>query len=463
MIKNNIPDAVCWREGMRLTPQHFQQQALRHERLSAYLLGLVQPYFWGVLSIEYNFSGTRFEITSLEAIMPDGLVVAYKATNFETTNIESLKIDLASLKSDKNGAYSIFIAVKASICAVKQDHADRFRKTLSLPISDSNTGSSDVVISVLQPILLLVCGASSSYDEYDLLPLARYTKLDGSYTATSFIPPSPRISEILAQTSALYNNVKGVCNLVRDKYNYFVTQFANNQRAGETQKATDSQWKISILGARLLELEALIDTSPHPQQIYLLLCALLGIAASADPEQGLPYILPFDYSDMSICMDDVMSQIKTRLAFFSPAYERLYFSYDGHRSFLLNCKLLPHSVQFYIGLRLPPEKTEVEMSNWLNAAVIASSSKISVLDHNRVAGIQRSALDIVQAVGYEVGSDIRLFQLDMTGNSSIYFDPNSDLQIVGSSSPLISSLMPREIFLLQKNDLPMKTVNGAKS
>ncbi len=75
-----IPEAVQWREGMLLSPQHFQLAARRAEALAAYMMGAATPLCWGVQRLQIDQSlllEAVFRIIELEAVMPDGLLVLY--------------------------------------------------------------------------------------------------------------------------------------------------------------------------------------------------------------------------------------------------------------------------------------------------------------------------------------------------------------------------------------------------
>ncbi|HEV7518390.1 MAG TPA: type VI secretion system baseplate subunit TssK, partial [Thermoanaerobaculia bacterium] len=82
MSARELPAAIQWHEGMLLAPQHFQQMALRQEDLLGYHAAALSPYHWGVRQMEHDASllvaGT-FRLTALEAVLPDGLVVAWQS------------------------------------------------------------------------------------------------------------------------------------------------------------------------------------------------------------------------------------------------------------------------------------------------------------------------------------------------------------------------------------------------
>lgn len=74
----DIPEMIQWHEGMLLAPQHFQQQALRHDQFSLYHMAMAAPFHWGLVRLNIDeaalVSGV-FRVLEMEAILPDGLVV----------------------------------------------------------------------------------------------------------------------------------------------------------------------------------------------------------------------------------------------------------------------------------------------------------------------------------------------------------------------------------------------------
>jgi type VI secretion system protein ImpJ len=66
---------VVWSEGMMLQPQHFQQQSRFHESQLQKSIGLCQPHFWGISSIEIDKShlkNGKLCLSSAQGILPDG-------------------------------------------------------------------------------------------------------------------------------------------------------------------------------------------------------------------------------------------------------------------------------------------------------------------------------------------------------------------------------------------------------
>src|ERR1700678_750902 len=97
----SIPDLVRWYEGMLLLPEHFQAAAHRQEAVVPYLTFAAAPYAWGVAALEAPLDKGVFKVTRIEAVMPDGMLVASPDDRRED---DPLVLDLSEL--DK-GAKSV--------------------------------------------------------------------------------------------------------------------------------------------------------------------------------------------------------------------------------------------------------------------------------------------------------------------------------------------------------------------
>src|SRR5438034_9486138 len=119
-----IPDMLHWYEGMLLMPEHFQSASRRQEALSGYLAHIASPYAWGVGAIDSEIVEGVMRVRSLDAVMPDGLVVRYRS---DEPNDAPLELDLkqhkpALEKQKKLGVHLVVIAWSEQ--AADQDSAD---------------------------------------------------------------------------------------------------------------------------------------------------------------------------------------------------------------------------------------------------------------------------------------------------------------------------------------------------
>ena len=66
---------VMWSEGLTLGPQHFQRQDLYHEARLQRIATLLNPYFWGVRTAQWNVDALQHNVLSADAlsvVFPDG-------------------------------------------------------------------------------------------------------------------------------------------------------------------------------------------------------------------------------------------------------------------------------------------------------------------------------------------------------------------------------------------------------
>jgi type VI secretion system protein ImpJ len=154
---DDIPEIIQWHEGMLLVPQHFQQLSWRHEALVSYHANTIAPFHWGVRRLEIDpallVSGT-LRVLSLEALMPDGLVVSHGHGG-----TIALEADLTVFaEATRQSALTVHLAVpskKLGEVSVKGDLA-RYASIDGTPVPDENTGTDEFDIPRLRPRLSLV-------------------------------------------------------------------------------------------------------------------------------------------------------------------------------------------------------------------------------------------------------------------------------------------------------------------
>jgi type VI secretion system protein ImpJ len=76
-----VPQRVVWSEGMLVSPQHFQQQDLYHERLVDERIAALSPYRWGVVALDIDagaLGADQVSLTKFVGILPDGLFLAFE-------------------------------------------------------------------------------------------------------------------------------------------------------------------------------------------------------------------------------------------------------------------------------------------------------------------------------------------------------------------------------------------------
>ena len=107
-----------------------------------------------------------------------------------------------------------------------------------------------------------------------------------------------------------------------------------------------------------------------------------------------------------------------------------------------------YSQTIIVGLRFKPNQTEANMIDWMNSAMIASSSKLEGMEARRVLGISRQMIDHEASLELLRSKDMLLFALKM---SDEFVDPEADLTIVNKLAGM-TSFKPTEVVLNTMND-----------
>ena len=80
----SVASKIMWSEGLTLGPQHFQCQDLYHETRLQRIASALNPYFWGVRTVQWDLDGlanSRLGAQALSVIFPDGEIYEAPATD----------------------------------------------------------------------------------------------------------------------------------------------------------------------------------------------------------------------------------------------------------------------------------------------------------------------------------------------------------------------------------------------
>lgn len=386
----HIPEAIQWHEGMLLAPQHFQQSALRQEELLGYHALLLAPYHWGIRKLKFDpdllISGL-FRVVELEAVMPDGLVVAYP---YEDDTV--LDCDLNPyLETMKSRPLTIFLAIparKLSTPAMKGD-LPRYGSVEGRAVYDENSFDNELVIPRLRPKLHLLVDEAPP-QKYVYFPLAGIILANETISSTRFIPPTLQIST----DSALGEMCQTIAVLIRQKAIYLSEKMLSPSLARKGPMLFDSRLMIHSLVAGLPQFEALLNSNAaHPFALYLSLCSIAGQIAALGGGYIPPVLPAYNHNDLQQSFQQIKQYI-TRMIEEGILISHTPIPFDfeeGTFSLSLESKWLTRNL--VIGAKTRPGMTEEEMVHWLEKALIGSRSSIENLKGKRVLGAQRKQID----------------------------------------------------------------------
>ncbi|MDF1545711.1 MAG: type VI secretion system baseplate subunit TssK, partial [bacterium] len=187
---------VLWKEGLFLTPQHFQSFDRYHEWLSGFLVQTLSQYHWGFHKLtidEEAIANWQFNVGTVQAILRNGVVVDCPGCD----SLPSARSFESLLTPDKNflTAYLCLPRQEPGRPAVKMTEQTSgqhrpFERILR-ETSDmvTGTGAREIEFLVKKPEIRF---DGEALDNFDLLPMARII-LKGAgkpAIAPNFLPPS---------------------------------------------------------------------------------------------------------------------------------------------------------------------------------------------------------------------------------------------------------------------------------
>jgi type VI secretion system protein ImpJ len=405
----DLPEAVQWHEGMLLAPQHFQQLAHRQEALLHYHAGMISPYHWGVRHLKVDpvlLVDGVFRVLELEAVLPDGLVVAH----FPEQGPD-LSVDLtAEAERIRQRPLPVHLAVVARRAAGGRVDAEgaRFESVEGEPVADENTGDGELRVPRLRPRLRLLV-TDDPPPKYVSLPLAEVAYGNESFTTTPFIPPTLRVTP----GSPLSDLCAAVATRLREKAAFLSEQVREPSSAVRVAQLLETRALVHGIVAALPPFEALLHSGvAHPFTLYVALCSLVGHLASVGRSLVPPVLEPYDHNDARTAFEAARGFIEQALREGVSESYVAYPFYLAEGGFFLKFDARWLSRPLVLGVRNRPGAAETDVEAWVEGAVIAAKSKMPELHQKRVLGLRRRRIeadaDLVPARGvllYSLGAD----------------------------------------------------------
>ncbi|MFZ4410874.1 MAG: type VI secretion system baseplate subunit TssK [Paracraurococcus sp.] len=436
-----LPDAVQWHEGMLLSPQHFQLAAQRAEALLAYHLATARPLFWGVrhLVIETTaLAAGVFRVDALQAVLPDALPVAFE----QGAGLDGpLSLDLPEAPS---GTLTVHLAVaRAGQAAAARGGRARFRSVGGPAVADENTGEDPVEIPRLRPNLLLLGTAGPHLppgERLVSLPLARLLVGDQGWALDpDYDPPRP----LVAPGTALQARVTGILRAVRAKV-LSLSDRLQARREEEDAPAQELRQAAAVMTRLLPRLEVqAAGGQAHPLDLYLGLCDAVAELASLAPTPLPPELPAYDHLDPLDCFRQVLDRIAAALDALREPYRALRFQREAEGRFAIALQPDWLAPSLVIGARLAAGQDPTRVAAWLQAAIIASDSRMRAAAETRSRGAARTAIAEDPAIG--LGPSSRLLLLRVAAEPAVVL-PGEPLRVTGGAGALAADA-PQSLLL----------------
>jgi type VI secretion system protein ImpJ len=413
----------------------------RHAALVANHVLSAAPFAWGVSVLEFDpslLAAGILRLTTLKAIMPDGLQIDYAA---DAADAQLVQIDL----TDQDDAFKrsdlpIYLAVASSTRRPSNpDAARRYRSVLGHSVEDDVSSSGIIDIPLLQPELHLVSGEQPS-GQFVSFCLATVCKENEVYSLGTHIPPLLELNP----RSELGREVNRFIAQMRDKAAFLAKQTAMpSSKTEDRLNQIEIRERLASVVNGLPLIEAVIRTpSLAPYSLYLGLCALLGPLSMLRTGAVPPVPPTYQHENLRLTFDALLSVLGDMIEEVSQSYaERKFEFVRGQFSLPIEGAWLKN--RLVIGLR---GQSERDIVAWLQGAIIGSESIISGLRERRVLGATRVRIESADELGVRGGASNTLFAIELHPGLIL---PNQPL-VISNPAESASAQRPAEVTLFVK-------------
>ncbi|MBU3915469.1 type VI secretion system baseplate subunit TssK [bacterium] len=443
----DLPNAIQWHEGMLIGPHHFQQAFIRQEGLLRYHLQNIAPFCWGIREVAINKSllvSGIFSVDRLQAVMPDGLEVA-----FSKDESSALEIDLNNYKDDiRKKDLTIFLTVPTQTVdsSVGKGELKRYESVKGEMVPDTNTGDNPLLIPRLKPALsLLILDELSA--KYSGFPLAKITFKDANFMMTDYIAPGLSISAL----PKIEDIGKQIVQQLREKASFLSEKIQSTSTASGLAMTMETKDMIRSVVSALPYFEtALRSRELHPYTLYQAMALLVGHLASLDQGFIPPILAPYDHNDLKKIFGAAHEYIfRVTEQGIQEKYSCHSFTYDSEECWFniqLNKAWITKDI--IIGVRGQPGMNHSEVKKWMNKCVIGSESVIPSMRERRISGVQRKAIE-----GNEFLVPLRGVQLFSLTVDEKFIVPDENLMIVNPANQVSGTSRADEIVIYVENAL----------
>lgn len=417
---------------MPLAPQHLQQLSLRSESLFNYYLEAIGPFFWGVRELEIDkdlLTGGTFRILKLQAIMPDGLVIAHNSTpEFD------LQISL------ENGPLpaTVHLTVPERSPLATIGSLPRYLSIDGDSVVDENGGHGELRIKRLKPLLKLIAGEVPA--KYVSFPVARIQREKAAYVLTDFTPPTT----VVRTHSSIWEMCDLMAKKIRERALYLSEQVRSPAAAGRLPLILETKNQIQNLISGLPQFEAVLTTgTAHPYELYKAFCGLCGQLAGLGHSMVPDRFSPYNHNDLHASFSELQRFADMVIKQGVPedyVANRFHLEDSDRKTFSLKFDHAWKDRRLFIAMRGQTGMSEKDVVAWGEQCRIGSASVMSSLHDKRVLGAGRQFIQSYESLVPARG--VVLFAVD---NDPQFIKLDQSLQVVNDSES--AGMHPAELTL----------------
>jgi type VI secretion system protein ImpJ len=396
---------------MLLSPQHFQQAALRGELLLQFHLSQGVLFRWGVVALEIDparLAMGTFRVLSVQAILPDGLAVA-----FPHGDTAALEIDLLPwAQRMRDAPLKVYLAAPTRRADIVPGtgEASRYRSVEGVEVVDENTGEGRLRLPRLRPNLMLLAGDRPSA-KYSAIAIAELSFENDKPQLTDYLPPMLAV----ALDAPLGVLCLRLAQSLRQKASFLADRTEAVSGPGRQASLLETRSAIQCLVAGLPAFEAALNTGlAHPYALYLLAAGIAGQLAPLGPGMVPPIFERYDHDEIALSFRPLLGYIERVIQTISELYIAVPFVLEGSA---FRLKLEPAWLDLgdlVIGVRGRSGLPEATLAQWIEEALVGDSEQIAPMIEARIRGaartrlIESEGLDIVPTRGtllYRIAAD----------------------------------------------------------
>lgn len=402
---NKIKYPVQWHEGMLLRPEHFQQTDRRLDQTLSFHFSCLRPFYWGVHNLKIDLAllaAGRVKIIELTAVMPDGTVAHFS----DAEEKFDLSFDLRSLK-DSLLVKPHYLYLR--LPAYKEDAANssgdrpRFVSEDSPSVCDENTGEGKINFPCLRPNWSLSVSSENPSDGI-ALRLAQISLQDNVFILTGYIPPLLKIN----LNSDLAVLAQEMSQKIRNKIGFLSEQVHSKSLSIVSSEILRI---LQALTGSLLPFEVLLQSGQsHPFDLYVALSQIASQMTGVLPGQ-MPLLLNgYNHEDLLTCFSEIVNFLDYMLNHIQEGYSVVAFTLkDRFFNLKLDAEWLKDKI--VIGIKAAPQMSSQALVEWINGALIASSSRLESIREKRTLGCQRRIITGETSMQLAPGKDVVLCEV----------------------------------------------------
>jgi type VI secretion system protein ImpJ len=322
------PQRVVWSEGLLVSPQHFQQQDLYHERMLDERIAALSPYRWGVVSAELDAGalGTdQLRVTKFVGILPDGVFVACEAGDPESPPARPIGAHFPPTQA----ALGIFLGLakeRDGIPSIANEGVDEGRtgpattkaararfRAASRAVADLNGNASDLDMAFALRNTAVLFG-DEAREDYDAIKIAEVVRDSAGALIVNeaYIPPALRIDV----SPFLMAGVRRLLSLMVSKQRLLAGD--RRQRDGASIEFNSGDvtrfLQLSTINTAIPLLSyAASNGEIPPIQLFLLLIQVAGQLATFSTDVDPSKLPIFAHTDLRTTFEELIAHVTSLL------------------------------------------------------------------------------------------------------------------------------------------------------